>query len=49
MTRGVGGLGLGLYISHELVRHMGGSIWVTSSEGAGSTFTFELPTADGAA
>ena len=25
MTRGVGGLGLGLYISHELVKHMGGS------------------------
>jgi len=49
MTRGVGGLGLGLYISHELVKHMGGSIWVTSREGAGSTFIFELPVADGAA
>ena len=43
MTRGVGGLGLGLYISHELVKRMNGSIWVTSREGAGSTFTFELP------
>jgi signal transduction histidine kinase len=49
MTRGVGGLGLGLYISHELVKHMGGSIWVTSREGAGSTFTFELPAVDAAA
>ena len=48
MTRGVGGLGLGLYISHELVKHMGGTIWVTSSEGAGSTFTFVLPAADAA-
>jgi signal transduction histidine kinase len=43
MTRGVGGLGLGLYISHELVKRMGGSIWVTSREGAGSTFSFDLP------
>jgi signal transduction histidine kinase len=49
MTRGVGGLGLGLYISHELVKRMDGSIWVTSREGAGSTFTFELPVAAGAA
>jgi hypothetical protein len=39
----VGGLGLGLYISHELVKRMGGTIWVASREGAGSTFTFELP------
>jgi signal transduction histidine kinase len=48
MTRGVGGLGLGLYISHELVQRMGGRIWVTSREGVGSTFAFELP-ADGRA
>src|SRR5580765_5750369 len=45
MTRGVGGLGLGLYICHQLVEHMGGRIWVTSREGVGSTFTFELPAA----
>jgi len=48
MTRGVGGLGLGLYISNELVKRMHGRIWVTSSEGKGSTFAFELPS-DGAA
>ena len=47
MTRGVGGLGLGLYISHELVQRMNGRIWVTSREGSGSTFTFELPVVDG--
>ena len=49
MTRGVGGSGLGLYICREIVQHMNGRIWVTSREGAGSTFTFELPVADLAA
>ena len=46
MTRGVGGTGLGLYICRELIQRMGGRIWVHSQEGVGSTFTFELPTAD---
>ncbi len=40
---GVGGTGLGLYISRELVRRMGGRLWVVSSPGAGSLFSFELP------
>ena len=45
-TRGVGGTGLGLYICRELVQRMGGSIWLSSSEGAGSTFVFDLPVAE---
>ncbi len=40
-----GGTGLGLYISRELVRRMGGRIGVSSELGAGSTFYFELPSA----
>ena len=45
MTRGVGGTGLGLYICRELVQRMGGRIWVTSREGHGSAFSFDLPLA----
>ena len=41
--RGVGGTGLGLYISRELVRRMSGRMWVESIEGRGSTFYVELP------
>jgi PAS domain S-box-containing protein len=46
MTRGVGGSGLGLYICRELVELMGGRLTVRSQQGAGSTFSFELPLAD---
>src|SRR3954470_12997980 len=45
LTRGVGGTGLGLYISRELVERMGGRIWVESSGSGGSTFVTELPLA----
>jgi PAS domain S-box-containing protein len=45
LTRGVGGTGLGLYISRELVTRMAGRIWVVSDGRMGSTFFVELPIA----
>lgn len=37
------GLGLGLYLSYELVVRHGGTIWAESIEGRGSTFYVALP------
>jgi signal transduction histidine kinase len=37
------GVGLGLAISRDLARGMGGELAATSSPGTGSTFTFSLP------
>lgn len=39
----VEGLGLGLYISHEIITRQGGRMWLESKPGAGSTFYFSLP------
>ncbi|MBA2393262.1 MAG: PAS domain-containing sensor histidine kinase [Ktedonobacteraceae bacterium] len=37
------GIGLGLYISAEIIRRQKGTIWVEGKPGQGSTFCFSLP------
>lgn len=39
----VSGLGIGLYISREIIEAHGGKIWVESQWGTGSSFFVELP------
>jgi signal transduction histidine kinase len=41
------GTGLGLPISHHIIAHLGGRLWVESVPGEGSVFSFTLPVVGG--
>lgn len=43
------GMGVGLYISEQIILHHGGTLWVDSEPGKGATFSFTLPIATGKA
>ena len=43
VLRRSGGMGLGLYISREIITRHGGRIWAESEPGQGSTFFVALP------
>jgi PAS domain S-box-containing protein len=45
LSTNISGLGIGLYISHEIIARHKGELWVDSELGKGSVFVFEIPVA----
>jgi len=43
LEKHISGLGIGLYISKEIVNRHNGKLWLESEPGKGSVFTFEIP------
>src|ERR1700749_3031482 len=43
MASHISGLGIGLFISHEIITRHNGKLWVESGTGKGSIFFFEIP------
>jgi light-regulated signal transduction histidine kinase (bacteriophytochrome) len=37
------GMGIGLYICDQIIKNHGGTLWLESEKGKGSTFSFTLP------
>lgn len=46
LSRMQAGMGLGLYISSEIIKQQNGKLWVNSLDGKGTTFCFSLPLID---
>ena len=42
-TKGNAGMGIGMYEGRELIRHLGGEIYVQSEPGKGSTISLHFP------
>jgi signal transduction histidine kinase len=42
-TKGVEGLGIGLFLSSQIITAHQGRVWAISTEGKGSTFYFSIP------